>query len=374
MANTKISALTAGNPALSADIIPIDRAGANYSITAGSIASLAIWSGLGNPTGNLSLSNAGYTSTFNQTSAVAWLWANTTTGTVSTTNASPLLELAAQYWATGAVQGTDLWTIGSSLAAGLNGVSTLTIAHSGSTAIPVVVIPETLGFGSDSTVNIWAYGSSLLFFQFSRGDIRLYNQQDTKLYGVISGNSSGNFNIYSGTTNATMDVGSSSSYTNPFTANSRFLNLGGGSNQFQGTTNLGTQINVTETSIFSPASGSSAYVAHEINPTINQTSSASGSYTALKIAVVETALLGSANKLIDLYAGSAGATAIFSVDNLGAMYMSKAAAAAPTSSTGGGTAGILGQIVRYGGVLYFCSVGGAAGSATWNTLSMVIST
>ena len=41
MANLKISQLTAGNPAQSSDIIPIDRAGVNFNITAGSIAALA---------------------------------------------------------------------------------------------------------------------------------------------------------------------------------------------------------------------------------------------------------------------------------------------------------------------------------------------
>lgn len=40
MANTKISALTSGNPAQSGDEIPIARSGANYKITAGSIAAL----------------------------------------------------------------------------------------------------------------------------------------------------------------------------------------------------------------------------------------------------------------------------------------------------------------------------------------------
>ena len=39
--NLKISQLTAGNPAQAGDIVPIDRAGANYGITAGSIAALA---------------------------------------------------------------------------------------------------------------------------------------------------------------------------------------------------------------------------------------------------------------------------------------------------------------------------------------------
>jgi hypothetical protein len=38
MANTKISALSSGNPAQSGDLIPIDRSGANFSVTAASIA------------------------------------------------------------------------------------------------------------------------------------------------------------------------------------------------------------------------------------------------------------------------------------------------------------------------------------------------
>ena len=92
------------------------------------------WSGLSNAAANLTLSNAAYTTEFDQTSNVAWLWKNTTTATSGTTNASPLLELAANYW-TGAASAIDTWTIGSSLAAGTNGASTLTIAHSGSTGL-----------------------------------------------------------------------------------------------------------------------------------------------------------------------------------------------------------------------------------------------
>ena len=68
---------------------------------------------------------------------------------------------------------------------------------------------------------------------------------------------------------------------------------------------------------FNPASGNANFVAFQINPSINQTSTASGSYTALKIAAVETALLGSSNKLIDCFAGSAGTTEVFAVDNSG---------------------------------------------------------
>ena len=40
MGNLKISQLTSGNPAQSSDIIPIDRSGSNFRVTAGSIAAL----------------------------------------------------------------------------------------------------------------------------------------------------------------------------------------------------------------------------------------------------------------------------------------------------------------------------------------------
>lgn len=42
MANTKISGLTNGDPALSTDLIPIDRSGSNFAISAGSIAFLYV--------------------------------------------------------------------------------------------------------------------------------------------------------------------------------------------------------------------------------------------------------------------------------------------------------------------------------------------
>jgi len=45
-----------------------------------------------------------------------------------------------------------------------------------------------------------------------------------------------------------------------------------------------------------------------------------------------------------------------------------ASGAAPTSA---GTAGTVGQIIANGGKLYFCSASGSAGSATWNTITLV---
>jgi hypothetical protein len=109
------------------------------------------WSGLTNATAGLTLANAGFGSTFNQTSGVAWLWANTTTATSGTTNVSPLHEWAANYW-TGSASAQDLWTLQSSLAAGTNGASTLTFTHLGSTGAANVAMPGGLTLGGSTAV------------------------------------------------------------------------------------------------------------------------------------------------------------------------------------------------------------------------------
>jgi hypothetical protein len=120
------------------------------------------WSSLGNPTGNLSLSMGTDTTTFNHTSNVPWLWANTTAATGSTTNASPLLELAANYW-TGSASAEDLWSIEASLAAGTNGASTLTFAHSGSSGAAYVSVPNLsiIGLLKDGTSSVGSGGQVL---------------------------------------------------------------------------------------------------------------------------------------------------------------------------------------------------------------------
>jgi hypothetical protein len=130
----------------------------NYTDIAGTVptppSGSVLWSAIGNAAAALTLANANYATTFNQTSAVPWAWANTTVATVSTTNASPLLELAAQYWATGAVTGTDLWTIGiAALTAGLNSPSTLTFTHTGSTGSAAVRVPLLDIGGTDAGIS-----------------------------------------------------------------------------------------------------------------------------------------------------------------------------------------------------------------------------
>jgi hypothetical protein len=77
MADTKISALTSGNPAQSGDEIPIARTGANYKITAGSIAALASVSPAGSDT-YVQFNDAG---SFGADAGLAY---NKTTNTLST--------------------------------------------------------------------------------------------------------------------------------------------------------------------------------------------------------------------------------------------------------------------------------------------------
>jgi hypothetical protein len=90
---------------------------------------------------------------------------NTTTATSSTTNASPLLEIAANYW-TGSASAADTWTIGSSLAAGTNGASTLTFAHSGSTGLAAIQFPT-------SSVLQWSTNTGLS--RYTSGQVAIGN-------------------------------------------------------------------------------------------------------------------------------------------------------------------------------------------------------
>jgi hypothetical protein len=122
----------------SGDLAKFDSSG--NTVDAGIAPGSVPWSGLTSATGALTLSNAGNATTFDQTSAVNWTWANTTTATSATTNASPGLNIAANYW-TGSASAADSWSMQSSLASGTNGTSTLTFAHTGSTGLALVAFP-----------------------------------------------------------------------------------------------------------------------------------------------------------------------------------------------------------------------------------------
>lgn len=107
------------------------------------------WDAITSAAGNLSLSNAGFNSTFNHTSSTSWTWANTTAATVTVPQPAPSFTWSSQYWATGAVTGTDTWKVVPVLVAGLNGTSTLAFSHTGTTGAATVSVPSlTAGIGN----------------------------------------------------------------------------------------------------------------------------------------------------------------------------------------------------------------------------------
>lgn len=340
------------------------------------------WNSPGNATGNLTLANAGFTSTFNQTSAVAWLWANTTVATSGTTNASPLIELAGNYW-TGAASAQDLWSIGSSLAAGTNGASTLTIAHSGSTGNTCVQVPAgggagtgTAGLGLGSTTVGISQASNAIYIKAGTSgafaNINLQLASVTTNHFTFARNTTGpTYQFLVADTGAAALAVAGAITSGAFPSITLCNNIiGGGS--FTGTSGAQSIVYIggnaqsnSNGGTFAPTSGTATFVALQVNPTINQTGGANGAVTDIMVNSVETAIGGTHN-LLDLQAGASGTTSMFSVSNKGVVKLT-AAAGAPTSA---GTAGTAGQILYFGGLLYFCSVTGAAGSATWNKLNM----
>ncbi len=109
------------------------------ALTVADLPSGYLWNNNGNANGNLTLANGNFTTTFNQTSRVAWTWANTTAGTSSSVNSSPVLQLEANYYS-GSLSEPDTWSIGTSLGVGVNGSSLLGILHSGTSGLSGVLI------------------------------------------------------------------------------------------------------------------------------------------------------------------------------------------------------------------------------------------
>ena len=88
------------------------QAGGSTSMTWTTQAALAVaWSSLTNASGALTLANGANATTFNQTSAAAWTWANTTAATSGgSASSSPAITLTGATW-TGAASATVTWTI-----------------------------------------------------------------------------------------------------------------------------------------------------------------------------------------------------------------------------------------------------------------------
>jgi hypothetical protein len=379
------------------------------------------WNALTNATGALTLANAGYATTFNQTSAVNWTWANTTVGTVGSTNASPLLNLAANYWATGGATGVDSWSLGiAALTAGLNSPSTLTFTHSGSTGVAAVRVPQLNIGGTD--VGISRLGAASLAVgngtagdftgTLTLGTLNASNATTQITIGALPADPT----HYSGlwfsqaspdATNYAMLVGTAASgapnttfFNAPSTGALRFrigntdlFTITGSANvmTYDGTTLTapdfiarttgkgGAKLEVTDTThtgvlqILDPTGTNQGFIGYDVSPYTSLTISApaainlEGSVVRIGTASGTTVDAGISRLGAASLAVGNGTAGDVSGNISAKTHTVTASAGAPTSV---GTAGTVGQIIMYAGVLYFCSVTGAAGAATWNSLNM----
>lgn len=290
-----------------------------------------LWSALGNAAGALSLSNAGNATTFNQTSAVTWSWLNTTAATSSVSQSSPLIKLGGRYW-TGAADAEDSWTIENVVANGTNGTSILDLVHAGTTGNAFVRIPAgTLASASawglnftGTTVGLAASGSVIaLVTTNTYPTIRFYNGATLKAtLSTFSSSSIDAVSLVNSSATACITVESNLSTTVTqagisLVNVSSFAGTGAGTQYgvAVGNPSAGTVTNGTIT--FAPASGATNFVGLIVRPVINQTGTSSGNYTGLLVNVVETALKGSTNLLLDLQAGATGGTSQLSINNSG---------------------------------------------------------
>ena len=289
-------------------------------------ASSVAWNNITSATGNMSVNLGAFTTEFDQSSNAAWLWKNTTTATVSTTNASPLLEIAANYW-TGAASAQDTWTIGSSLVAGSNAISTLTIAHSGSTGAAQIALPTPLSFGVSSPqvigpagasagISIGAIAGAPLIVAAATGSLDVMRgYQGGTLQGSVSSQSaSGSFGAYAQVNTGTAELGLGIAPAN--TATRPLASIGHSGAAWTSTTNtpciglnLGSTIALGGSNSlhlnWAPQYGSGSFIGELNAPTINQ--------VLITNTVVGSALVTNVGALVFSTANAYAASALIQV-------------------------------------------------------------
>src|ERR1035437_6729467 len=457
---TKMYLSQTGNGATSAapvwaQINYSDIAGTNPTPPSGSV----LWSALGNAGAALTLANAGYATTFNQTSAVNWTWANTTAAVNATT--LPALIASATYAQTpntmtpSSVDTTGATLLVAVIATYQSNVPTITDSKS-NTWNYLTYYSSTVSYPRNTTVIAYAYSHSggalavgaghtfsvsgtgngrtaAVIYAFSNtlntaavydssNGVNTTSASTTLLTGsitptggdlVVTGIGDGNSESFaSGTSINNSFTGLSSVYDGNATsaAGAYLLNAAGSPLNPTWTTN--SDIKSAAIACFKPAA---VVITPQSSPIINLDGTywngASSAVDTWTIQDVISAATNGASTLTFAHTGSSGVAAVqvpilnattdimsplhlfpsaadAGISRLGAaslaigngtagnktgsislkqITMATAVSAAPTST---GTAGTIGQIVRYGGVLYFCSVTGIAGSATWNSLNM----
>ena len=226
MPDTKISALTAGDPALSTDAIPISRAGANFKLTAGSIAALS-------PAGTVT--SVGGTGTVNGV---------TLTGTVSSTGNLTL---------GGTLSGVSLTTqVSGTLPLASGGTGQTTKAAAFNALSPVTSTGDLiLGNGSNSNTRL-AIGTNA-YVLTSNGTTASWQPAAGGGGGVTSFSAgSTGFSPSSATTGAVtlsgvLGVGSGGTGVNTFATNGQLL-IGNGGGYNVATLTAGTGVTITNAS------------------------------------------------------------------------------------------------------------------------------
>lgn len=271
-------------------------------VAADILSGIVTWDKLGNANGNLSLSNASNTTTFNQTSNVNWVWANTTTATSGTTNSSPIVTLKQNYW-TGAASAVDTWTFGSGVAAGTNAVSILQVGHiAGSTGNAYFSLASTI-----QGLQLLNNPAALDFGTNTSWTLNFTDSSGANTDGSLVFTSGTSLNLQTGAATQLVLTGA---VTTANAAGVRITNA----NNFTGTV---TQNICQMSGTFAPTSGSGTMIGNRVSQTINQTSSASGNYQVQVLQAVETALLGSANKFLVCEGGVAGTTVKYEINSAG---------------------------------------------------------
>ena len=443
--------------------------------SSGGVMPSGLWSALGNAAADLTLANAGFNTTFNQTSAVNWMWANTTVATsVGVLPAIVQGPLLSHQEGGGSTASPSVDTTGATLLvaflSGFGGAPTIsdsksnswnylpTYSDSGPQDIRIAyVFGPTVGVGHTFTFSVsgqygWAnvYAVSGTLTTSAVYDTPQQNGATSVTSPFATGGvtpSPGDF-VFTGfgaAANTNQVTSIDTGFHTPDTVGSTGTGYQAGATSYLLSAS-GTTINPTWTTTATGAkrvaiacfkaapqavtnqpspiikvsgtvydatgpssitdtwniqnipanlldgqstltfthSGSTGVAAVQVRDTTVATSITTNASPLLEVAAnywtgaasaqdlwtIGSSLAAGTNGASTLTIGHSGSTVhtqVFAVDNLGAMYLAKAAAGAPTSV---GTAGTIGQIIRYGGVLYFCSVTGAAGSATWNSLNM----
>jgi hypothetical protein len=254
------------------------QAGGSSAMTWTTQAALAVsWSSLVAATGNLTLNNVAYTTTFQQQTATTvagtiWQWANTTTATGSTQLNSPQIQLAANYY-TGSASAADTWTIGTAVTAGTNGASQLNITHAGSTGATAVSIPggtlgnQATGLVLSSGYSISAISSLMSFNGPSSGCNFLFYQNGVERFSVAC--ASGQNSLTTPTSGDWLQIYGqvvASVAGNGFSIRlSNYVN-------FTGATANGLQGIALVSGTFAPTSENTSFQGLSITPTINDTS------------------------------------------------------------------------------------------------------